>query len=131
MEYKKNGKIKLSDVFQNDFPFIEIDKGIRKRFNQKKRWGYKNPKFAPKDKGYSFEYDFTLRDERHKGKVYIGIDFLDEFIIVITDENDYIIKAFTEVLIFWIEDKIDWVFRHIDFFKSKKDDELKKMLDLN
>jgi hypothetical protein len=102
----------LSKVSMAEFPFVEM---YNKEFNlQKKRikfWGIKNPKFS--NKYYSFEYNFTLHNVQYKGNVYVGIDWNDTFLIVITDENDNIITEIKNVYIFWLEDKIDYVFRNI------------------
>ena len=103
----------ISKISMGDFPFLEIDKGIRKRKKHIERWGFKNPTFLPDNKGYTFEYDFTLHNVHYTGNVYIGIDWDDEFVIVITDKDNNIIVDLNGVYIFWIEDKIDYVFRNI------------------
>ena len=110
-------KLNTKTIYLNDFPFLEIDKLIRRRLKQKERWGYSNPHFEPKDKGYSFEYNFKLKDTQYKGRVHIGLNWDNTFIIVITDKNNNVLKRFDDVLIFWIEDKIDTFFRDIDFYK--------------
>jgi len=99
-----------------NFPFEEIHKSIISRPKYKKLWGYKNHKFYG-DKAFRFEYDFELDNVRFQGYVYIGIDMIDEFNIVITDKENNIIHKYEHVYIFWIEDKIDYLLKNINNFK--------------
>jgi len=101
-----------------NFPFDELHKSIISRPKYHKRWGYKNPKFYD-DKAFRFEYGFDLNNVRYEGYVYIGIDIIDEFIIVITDKENNILYQYNHVYIFWVEDKIDYFFKNINNLKLK------------
>jgi hypothetical protein len=50
----------------------------------------------------------------------MGIDIIDEFIIIITDYDNNILHRYDNIYVFWIEDKIDYFLRNINNFKLKK-----------
>jgi hypothetical protein len=109
----------IREISTANFPFEEIHKNISLKSKYKDKWGYKNPKFY-KDKAYRFEYNFEIDNIQYHGYVYMGIDIIDEFIIIITDYDNNILHRYDNIYVFWIEDKIDYFLRNINNFKLKK-----------